>query len=203
MSGRRCRRWVLGAVATVCALAGALPVGAQAEKRPEPPSGHGAEAAGPARAQTPQEVLARRAGEYTRVIQFLGQMGAQGTPSTGTSRISTILNGRFLMEENNDVVFGRPVSGMRIYGYNDATGQYEAAWIYTMSPAILTLTGTSADGGKTVDYTGVTETANGGKTTMHARLRQVDNDQFVITLSVESPDGKETPFQETTYKRKK
>ena len=203
MNGKRLSLWILGAVAGWCALAGISYAQGQAEKKPAA-SGHPADAAAPAaRAGTPQEALTKRAGEYTRTIQFLGQMGSQGAPSTGTSKISVILNGRFIQEQNEDVVFGRPVSGMRIYGYNDATQQYEAAWMYTMSPAILTLTGTSTDGGKTVNYSGVTETSGGGKTPLHARFVQVNDDEFVIRLSTVGPDGKETPFQETTYKRKK
>lgn len=153
--------------------------------------------------QTPQQFLAKRAGEWTRTIRFVGGADSEATPSTGTSKISVILGGRFIQEQNEDVVFGRPVSGTRIYGYNDATKQYEAAWLYTMSSAILNLSGTSTDGGKVVDYTGTTYTANGGKTKLHARVRQIDDDQFIVTLYAAGADGKEAPFQETTYQRKK
>jgi hypothetical protein len=114
-----------------------------------------------------------------------------------------ILGGRFILEQNEDVVFGRPVSGMRFYGYNSATKQYESVSMYTMSNAILMLTGTSSDGGRTVDYSGTTDSANGARSALHARVRQVDDDQFVLTMSIVGADGKETPFQETTYKRKK
>lgn len=150
----------------------------------------------------PQEFLAKRAGEYTRVIKFVGQPGADGMQSTGTAKISVVLDGRFILEENSDVVFGRPVHGMRLWGYNNVTKQYEAIWTYTMSTAILMLTGTSSDGGKTIDYTGTTDEPS-GKIPLHARVRQIDGDNFVVTLSSNSPDGKEAVFQETTYTRKK
>jgi len=193
----------IGALAGACALAGFAIARGQGEKRPES-SAHAAPAeARAANAETPQAFLAHRAGEYTRTIRFVGGQGGQGPPSTGTSKISVILNGGFIQEQNEDVVFGKPVSGMRVYGYNDATKQYEAAWMYTMSPAILTLTGTSTDGGKVVDYAGVTYTANGGSLALHARVRQVDDDQFVVTLYSAGPDGKQSAFQETTYQRKK
>ena len=153
--------------------------------------------------ETPQQVMAKRAGEYTREIQFLNSSGPQGEPFAGTSKISVILDGHFLMEENDDVVFGKPVHGIRIYGFNNATGNYELASLYTMSNAILLFTGTSSDGGKTVDYSGESATAKGEKLTLRAHFRQLNDDQFVVTVANMGADGKESPFQSTTYKRMK
>jgi hypothetical protein len=150
----------------------------------------------------PQEFLAKRAGEYTRVIKFVGQPGADAMQFSGTSKISVVLDGRFILEENSDVAFGRPVHGMRLWGYNNVTKQYEAVWTYTMSTAILMLTGTSSDGGKTIEYTGTTDEPN-GKIPLHARVHQIDADNFVVALYSKTPDGKEAAFQETTYSRKK
>jgi len=142
--------------------------------------------------------LAKRAGEYTRVIKFVGQDGQW----SGTSKISVVLGGRFILEENNDTVMGRPVQGMRMFGYNNATKQYEMISMYTMSTAITKLTGTSEDGGKTVDYMGSSDESR-GRVPLHARVKQVDDDHFVVTMMTTGPDGKDAPFQETTYSRKK
>ena len=150
-----------------------------------------------------QSFLAKRAGEYTRTVKFIAQPNADANASTGTAKISVTLDGRFIVEENTDTVFGRPVSGMRIYGFNNITKQYEAVWMYTMSTAMLFLTGTSADGGKTIDLTGVSQNHRGDKIPIHATIRQADDDQFVVTLMSTGADGKEAAFQETTYTRKK
>lgn len=147
--------------------------------------------------------LTKRAGEYTRVVKFLGQPGAAGAPFTGTAKFSVVLGGRFLLEESTDTVFGRPVEGMRLYGYNNVTKQYEMVRMYTMSTGITIMTGTSKDGGKTIDFTGSSDTSAMGKMPLQAQLRQVDDDQLVVTLSTTGPDGKESAFQETTYTRKK
>jgi uncharacterized protein DUF1579 len=163
-----------------------------------------AQAAHPAdKADTPQQIMAKRAGVYTRTIQFVNASGPQGAPFSGTSKISAILDGHFLMEENDDVVSGKPVHGIRIYGFNNATGNYELASLYTMSNAILLFTGTSSDGGKSVDYSGESATAKGEPLKLHAHFRQIGDDQFVITMTNVNAEGKEIPFQETTYKRKK
>jgi hypothetical protein len=150
-----------------------------------------------------QEFLAKRAGEYSRTIKFVAQANADANASTGTSKISVALGGRFIVEENNDTVFGRPVSGTRIYGFNNITKQYEVVSMYTGSTGIIFLTGTSGDGGKTIDLTGVTQNLHGGKVPLHVTIRQIDDDQFVVTLMSAGPDGKEAAFQETTYTRKK
>lgn len=150
-----------------------------------------------------QEFLAKRAGEYTRTIKFVAQPNADANASSGTSKISVALGGRFIVEENNDTVFGRPVSGTRIYGFNNITKQYEAVSMYTGSTAMIFLTGTSSDGGKTIDLTGATQNLRGEKVPLHAVMRQVDDNQFVVTLMTIGADGKEAAFQETTYTRKK
>jgi hypothetical protein len=150
-----------------------------------------------------QAFLAKRAGEYTRTVKFVAQPNADANASTGTAKISATLGGRFIVEENTDTVFGRPVSGTRMYGFNNVTKQFEAVWMYTMSTAMLFLTGTSPDGGKTIDLTGMSQNHRGDKIPIHATIRQVDDDQFIVTLMSAGADGKEAAFQETTYTRKK
>src|SRR6202050_690958 len=150
-----------------------------------------------------QAFLAKRAGEYSRIVKFVAQPNADANASIGTAKISVTLDGRFIVEENTDTVFGRPVSGTRIYGYNKITKQYEAVWMYTMSTAMLFLSGTSSDGGKTIDLTGMSQNHRGDKIPIHATIRQVDDDEFVVTLMSTAADGKEAAFQETTYTRKK
>ena len=147
--------------------------------------------------------LMKLAGDYDRTVKFLGQTGAMAAPSSGTCRISVVLGGRFLMEESHDVVFGKPVDGLRIYGYNDATKQYEMARMYTMSSSITMMKGTSSDGGKTIDYAGESGTGGMGGAALHAKLERTSNDEFTVTMSTAGANGKSVAFQETIYKRKK
>ena len=161
--------------------------------------GHGGDAA---KMDAQHAELAKMVGEFDRVVKFVGQTGAAAAPSTGTSKFSPVVGGKFILEESHDVVFGRTIEGLRIYGYNDATNQYEMARMYTLSNAITLMKGTSGDGGKTIDYVGDTITG-AGNIEMHAMLRWVNDDEFSVTMLATSKDGKETPFQETDYTRKK
>jgi len=147
--------------------------------------------------------LMKLAGDYDRTVKFVGQTGAMSAPSSGTCTISVVLGGRFLMEESHDVVFGKPVDGLRIYGYNDATKQYEMARMYTMSNAITTMKGTSSDGGKTIDYAGDGGSGGMGGAVLHAKLERTSDDEFTVTMSTMGANGKDAAFQETIYKRRK
>ena len=200
MHMRAASRLVVVTVATVLLAVSAFAQGHADQKQ----EGALADRPSPSKPGPEQAYLAKRAGEYMRSVKFLGQPNADGTPAgTGSAKISVILDGRFIQEENNDTVFGRPVSGMRLWGYNNVTKQYEAVWTYTMSTAITMLTGTSSDGGKTIELTSTSGASSGNNNPLHALVRQVTDDQFVVTLSTAGPDGKEAAFQETTYTRKK
>ncbi|MGB6483376.1 MAG: DUF1579 family protein [Candidatus Acidiferrales bacterium] len=153
-------------------------------------------AAGPNDAE--HSALVKLVGEYDRVIKFLGQTGATAQPSSGTCTFSVELGGRFIVEKSHDVVFGRPVDGLRIYGYNDTTKQYEMARMYTMSNGITLMKGTSSDGGKTIEFS-----AEASKMPLRAHFRQIDEDHFSVTMATTDANGKDMPFQETDYTRKK
>jgi hypothetical protein len=197
------RPWTLGSVFASCALAAAVMAQQQPAKQPEA-AAHGAQpATAGTKAENPQQFLAKRAGEWNREIRFVGQPGGPGEPFSGTAKISAIHGGRFLLEEYSDVVNGRTVTGTRLFGYNAATGQYEAAFTGTTSPGILMLKGTSTDGGKVVDYSGEAARGDGSTFTLNVRVRQVDNDRMVMTFSMTGSDGNPNTFQETTYTRKK
>ena len=203
MHGSQLRRSIPGVVALAFALAAAAFAHPQSAQKSRP-TGHPAETAPPTtNGETPHQFLAKRTGEWTRTVRFVGQPGGSGEPFSGTAKISAIDGGRFLLEEYNDVVFGRPITGTRLFGYNTITGEYEAAFTGTTSPAILMLKGTSTDGGKVVDYSGESETGRGETFTLNVRIRQEDNDHMVMSFSMTGPDGKPNTFQETTYTRKK
>jgi hypothetical protein len=196
------RRGLLGAVVGLTLL---IPGPALAQDK-----GHGDDGAAArpsatdsAKPGAPQASLARLAGEYDRIIKFVGQTGAAAAPSSGTAKITVVLGGRFILEESSDTVFGRPVEGLRLYGYNNITKQYEMARMYTMSTGITMMKGTSSDGGKTIDFSGESDRSGMAKMPLHAHFRQVGDDQFIVTLSTVGPEGKESAFQETTYTRKK
>jgi hypothetical protein len=146
--------------------------------------------------------LARLAGEYNTVTKFSMQPGAEPSTSRGTAKLTSVLDGQFLLEESAGTQFGRPIRGLRLIGYNTAAKQYEACWTYTMSNAIMTMTGTSAGEGKPIEWKASYATQKGSQT-LSIVTRIVDADNFVVEMISKAPDGKKGPTLETTYTRKK
>ena len=157
-----------------------------------------------AEAATPGPIhaqLMKRAGEYTTTTTLYAP-GTEPQQSTGTATLKSILDGRFLEEKNSGDSLGQPYSGVRLYGYNNGSKQYEAIWIYTGSTAFLVLDGSSDDNGKTVRYSGAFLGPDGAKQTLRVTLTQPDDDHFVVRLLGEGPGGA-TSTLETVYTRTK
>jgi len=153
---------------------------------------------GPVHAQ-----LAKRAGEYTTVTKFSMQPGGPANESTGTAKLTVILDGRFLMEEDAGMFMGQPTKGIRIWGYDNGAKQYESSWMYTGSTGIMRLTGNSSDGGKTIKFVATFNDESGAKQVFDADLRLLDDDHFAVGLYAKMPDGKPGPMFDTTYTRKR
>ena len=71
-------------------------------------------------------------------------------------------------------------------------------WAKPTVNAITLMKGTSSDGGKTIEFS-----AEGSKMPLRAKFVQVDADRFTVTMSTTDANGKDMPFQETIYTRKK
>lgn len=194
-------RWSAGvAIAALYLLPMAI---AQAQSAQNPPSSpdmqHQMQQALAAAQPGPQHAeLMKLAGDYTTKETFYAP-GSEPQESTGTAKLKAILGGRFLEEENSSQSFGQPYSGLRLYGYNNGSKQYEAIWIYDGSTAFLVLDGTSDDNGKTVRYSGAFLGPDGEKQTLRVTITQDDADHFAVKLLGESAGGMST--LETVYSR--
>jgi hypothetical protein len=149
------------------------------------------------------EALARRAGDYDTVSRFTPSAGATPVESKGTAKITPAVDGRFLLEESTGTLFGQPVKALRLLGYNSRTKQYEATWTYSMATGMMSMTGTSSDGGKTIEWTEINPTGRGAASPLHITTRYIDDDKFVTEMTMRAADGKVGPTLEAIYTRKK
>lgn len=186
------KRWWLLAAALIAA-------GVAASRRAAQDSVSAVDAANPGPAH---QRLMKRAGEYTTSTKVAAP-GQAGSESTGTAKITSALGGRFLLEENSGSMFGNPTSGLRLLGYNVAAKQYEGAWTYSGSTAVMTLVGTSKDDGKTIECSASYDAAPGAKQSFRAIYRELDDDRFSVELRSIGPDGKDGASFVTTYSRKR
>lgn len=145
--------------------------------------------------------MARRVGEYTTTSRF-SMPGAPEQTSKGTAKLTMILGGRFLSEDGTGDMMGMPYTSLKLVGYNNETRKYEAVWAYTQSTAMMTMTGTSDDDGKTVTFTASVD-KQGGKETFTVKKSQTDDDHFSVEMVTKMPDGSAGPSFVTEYERKK
>lgn len=148
--------------------------------------------------------LAKLAGEWTAKTKL--SMGSSMPPeeAEGQSRITVVMDGRFIHEEFSGTMHGMPFKSAKIMGFNNGSKKYEAVWTYTMGTNMMVMTGTSPDEGKTINCTATFDNEVGVKETLKVTYRMVDDDHFNVVLEAgKMPDGTPGPVMEMAYERKK
>jgi hypothetical protein len=145
---------------------------------------------------TEHKALAKLAGEYT--TKSVMDMGGQKQESMGTAKIASHMDGRFIAEEGKGEMMGMQYSSHKMYGYNNASKKYEGLWVYTGSTGMMTMTGTSSDGGKTIVFNAAVD-QGGQKQGFVITVKRMDDDHFTVEMKM--PEG--GPSFVTTYTRKK
>lgn len=190
-----CRIWLAALLTAALALPAAAWAAKQKETRTaEHPSAEPGEI---------HKAMAKMAGSYTTTSKFWIKPGDKPMESEGVAKLTSILGGRFLRETASGTMLGKPYQSLKLWGYNSDAGHFESTWIYTGSTAQMTLVGNSKDDGKTVDWTATVLGKKDAKMTLSVQTRLIDDDHFVVELSMKTPDGKKGPTMETTYTRKK
>lgn len=153
----------------------------------------------------PHGDLMKLAGTYSTHSKFYFQPGSPPQVSDGWARLYGALDGRFLIEENGGGVADHSFKGLRIYGYNNGSKRYEGTWTYTGSTSMMSLKGTSRDGGKTVEF--IADFDDDGAvppgTRFTVTMTRSDNDHLTFVLTARNPDGSPGARVEEAYTRKK
>jgi hypothetical protein len=144
--------------------------------------------------------FAALAGDYDVAIKFTPPEGEAMT-SKGTARLTSILDGRFLLEEHEGEMMGEKIKGMRLYGWNAEAKVFEGTWVYTQSNAMMRLSGRAGADRSSVEFEAVAD----GKEKMKLQIKVQRNQDgsLVTTLMHPGPDGKATATLEETYTKKK
>lgn len=146
--------------------------------------------------------LLKLAGEYTTENSYSPAPGAPPRRSLGTATLAPMLEGGFLREESaSEAGPGRVQRSLKIWGYDEASRRFQAAWTYTGSTAILLLTGEAAHDESVVSYEGEYLEPGTGRHTLRVELRPIGADRFSLSLRSYGEDGKERATLVTTYSR--
>jgi hypothetical protein len=109
------------------------------------------------------------------------------------------MDGRFIGEEGKGEMMGMQFTSHKMYGYNNASKKYEGVWVYTGSTGIMTMTGTSSDGGKSIMFNAAVD-QGGSKMNFVITMKRIDDDHFTVEMKM--PEAGGSSFV-TSYSRKK
>ena len=138
-----------------------------------------------------------------KITSYMDPSG-KPTEEKGTSTYRSIMDGRYILEEVESQFMGQPFKGMGLYGYDNGSKKYVSTWVDSMGTGIMTGTGTSDDGGKTINWTSrAFDPMTGKEQNYRSAMHRISDDQYHFEMFGPGPDGKEMKSIEITYNRRK
>jgi hypothetical protein len=149
----------------------------------------------------PHKAMQNLVGTWNSTIKMYDNPGAP-TESKGKSTYTSLMDGRYIQEHAEGNFNGMPFHGYGTYGYDNVMKKYVGTWIDSMGTGIMQTTGTSPDGGTTINWEGTSSDPMSGKTqTYHSTMKMVNKDQYHFEMMGPGPDGKEMKMMEIEYMR--
>jgi hypothetical protein len=151
----------------------------------------------------PHKAMQNLVGTWNSTIKMYDNPGAP--PETkGKSTYTSLMDGRYLQEQAEGNFNGMPFHGYGTYGYDNVSKKYVSSWIDSMGTGIMKSTGTSPDGGTTINWEGTSsDPVSGKELTFHSTMKMINKDQYHFEMNGPGPDGKEMKMMEIEYTRAK
>jgi hypothetical protein len=149
-------------------------------------------------------MLAKMAGEWTATVKMQMDPSQPAEEATGTSVVTSVMDGRYIQESNTSTMMGMPFSGMGITGYDNVIGKYVSTWIDNMGTGIMTSTGTADASGKVITWNGMMSDPVTGKPAKARMIATIidDNHHTFEMFSVPPGQKKEMKTMTIDYVRK-
>jgi hypothetical protein len=155
---------------------------------------------------TPGEMhkwMASHAGTWdAEVTSFMP--GAEPSTSKATEVVKMVMNGLYQEGNLSGTMMGMPFTGKSIMAYDNAKKQFALTWIDNLGSGLMLMTGQYDAATKTMNLNGTqTDPATGKDSKVRQEQKFIDDDNYVLTMYGDGPDGKEAKFMEAKFKRVK
>ena len=151
----------------------------------------------------PHQQLASRAGEWTFHAKLWYAPGLPPEESDGKAEITSVMDGRYIVEKFEGVFMDGPFKGFGIFGYDNLTQTYVGVWIDNFKTGIMRYDGAPSGDGKTIHWTSDQPDFEKGTYTKISSIDKIlDDDEHIHTWYSTTPEGEEYKFMELHYKRK-
>lgn len=152
----------------------------------------------------PQKAMQNMVGTWDTSVKSYMDPAAPPMESKGTSTFVSLMDGRYIQETSEGTFNGMPFHGQGTFGYDNMQKKYVGTWIDNFGTGIMVSTGSSSDGGKTVNWSGTASDPMTGKVqTYRSVMTMLSQDQYRFEMFGPGPDGKEVKAMEMIYNRKK
>ena len=150
------------------------------------------------------ELLKYKVGNWSMTMEMRMAPDAPVTVSKGTSEMTLIMGGRYLLDKTKSTFDGQPFEGMGITGYDNLKKRFVTVWIDNFGTGLAVGSGTYDKAKKTYTYTlAIPDVVSGDYKKARHVERIVSQNEWVVEMYDTTPEGKEFVTMKGTYKRVK
>lgn len=149
------------------------------------------------------KLMASWDGTWTGDITMWMAPGQEPIKSTGTATNKMVLGGRYQISNNTGDFMGMPLEGMSALAYDNIKKVFISTWIDNFGTGIMVLEGPWDSTSKIMNLTGkMVDPGIGKEVDVRETFRVVDENNTIMEMYGNGPNGKEMKTMEIKYKRK-
>jgi len=148
------------------------------------------------------KALEQFVGNWKCEVKCWMEPGGEPNVSQATAKASWALNGRFLEEDFQGEMMGKPFRGRSLTGYDNTKQTFNSVWVSDMQTSMFTTEGKGDGGNKVITLEGTTSCAATGRKDVPMKVvrRVISPDKNIFEM-FDGSKGENAKTMEITYTR--